>query len=245
MKVLAIIPARYGSTRFPGKPLVDIAGQTLIQRVYQQCLKATGVHKTIVATDDTRIMEHVLSFGGDAVMTATTHPTGTDRCVEAYQKLGERYDIILNIQGDEPFVAPEQINTLAHIFELNPQAQIGTLAKLITDPDEITDPKEAKVVFNAQNQVLYMSRSPIPYFKDLEISQWNTHHDYFKHIGIYGFRESTLLEISSMKQTKLEKVESLEQLRWLDKYSMYLGFTDIDTLSIDRPEDLKEVYKYV
>lgn len=245
MKVLAIIPARYGSTRFPGKPLIDISGKTLIQRVYEQCLKATKIHKVLVATDDNRIFDHVRSFGGNVIMTSTDHPTGTDRCVEAYNKLQEPHDVVLNIQGDEPFVAPEQIDALVDIFLKSNEAQIGTLAKLITDPLEISDPKEAKVVFNAQNQVLYMSRSAIPFIKNLDPSLWHTQFDYYKHIGIYGFRANTLLEISSMQQTALEKAESLEQLRWLDKYKMYVGFTDIDTLSIDSPEDLKEVYKYL
>lgn len=245
MKVLAIIPARYGSTRFPGKPLIDIAGKSLIQRVYEQCLKAQKVHKTLVATDDARIFDHVQSFGGNVIMTSSEHPTGTDRCVEAYAKLQETYDVILNIQGDEPFVAPEQIDALVDIFLKSDAAQIGTLAKLITDAAEIADPKEAKVVFNAQNQVLYMSRSAIPFIKNLEPSLWHTQFDYYKHIGVYGFRASTLQEISSMKQTPLEIAESLEQLRWLDKYNMYVGFTDIDTLSIDSPEDLNEVHKYL
>lgn len=245
MKVLAIIPARFGSTRFPGKPLIDIAGKTLIQRVYEQCLKAENIDKTVVATDDERILQHVQSFGGNVVMTSSTHPTGTDRCVEAYLNLEEKYDVVLNIQGDEPFVDPQQINSLASIFSENKDAEIGTLAKLITDPAEIFDPKEAKIVFNDQKQVLYMSRSPIPYIKDLETKLWHTKFDFYKHIGIYGFREYTLLNISKMQQTNLEKVESLEQLRWLNTYKMYLGFTDIDTLSIDTPEDLSEISKYL
>ena len=244
-KIIAIIPSRYGSTRFPGKPLVDIAGKTLIQRVYEQCLKATKVAKTIVATDDVRIFDHVKSFGGNVVMTTSEHPTGTDRCVEAYVNNGEKYDFVLNIQGDEPFVDPKQIDALAAIFEGNPNAEIGTLAKLITDPAEIFDPKEAKIVFNAQKQVLYMSRSAVPFIKDCPNDLWHTKFDFYKHIGVYGFSEKVLLEISKMGQTALEKVESLEQLRWLDKYTMHLGFTDIDTLSIDSPSDLEEVSKYL
>lgn len=245
LKILAIIPSRYGSTRFPGKPLVDIAGKSLVQRVYEQCLKSNLVTETIVATDDSRIFEHVLLFGGKVVMTSTEHPTGTDRCVEAYKNLNQKFDVILNIQGDEPFVDPKQIDALAEIFIKSESAEIGTLAKLITDYSEIHDPKEAKIVFNKNNQVLLMSRNAIPYVKDCPEDLWYTKYDYYKHIGIYGFTESTLLQIAQMQQTKLEKVESLEQLRWLDTYNMYLGFTNIDTLSIDTPDDLKEVYKYL
>ncbi|MFN8436575.1 MAG: 3-deoxy-manno-octulosonate cytidylyltransferase [Cytophagales bacterium] len=244
-KIVAIIPARYGSTRFPGKPLVDIAGKSLINRVYDQCCKSKLLTKVVVATDDERIFNHVKDFGGNVVMTSSEHPTGTDRCVEAYLNLNEKFDVILNIQGDEPFVDPQQIDELIQIFRINENAEIGTLVKKITDPNEIHDPKEAKVVFNSHNQVLLMSRSAIPFVKGISPNEWIHHYNYYKHIGIYGFAEQTLLKLGNLPQTELEKVESLEQLRWLDNYKMYVGFTDIDTLSIDTPEDLLEVPKYI
>lgn len=243
-KSLAIIPARYGSTRFPGKPLADIAGKSLIERVYRQTEKSKA-DLVVVATDDERIFNHVRNFGGEVVMTLESHPTGTDRCIEAfshYTHLG--FDLVLNIQGDEPFVDPTQIDTLIDIFN-DSNAQIGTLAKKIEDPTEIFDPKEVKIVFNASFQVLYMSRSPIPHIHRTPENEWFAKTDFFKHIGIYGFRTNILFELSQMEQTPLEKLESLEQLRWLDKFVMKLGFTNVDTLSIDTPDDLKQVQKYL
>lgn len=243
-KALAIIPARYGSTRFPGKPLADIAGKSLIQRVFLQAKKSKATH-VVVATDDERIYNHVLDFGGDAVMTLESHPTGTDRCVEAYSHFANQgYDLVLNIQGDEPFIDPTQIDSLIDVFD-DPKAQIGTLAKKIEDPSEIFDPKEVKIVYNAGCQVLYMSRSPIPHIHRTPESEWFSTTDFYKHIGIYGFRANILFELGQMEQTLLEKLESLEQLRWLDKFVMKLGFTNVDTLSIDTPDDLKEVSKYL
>ncbi len=243
-KILGIIPSRYGSTRFPGKPLVDVAGKSLVQRVYEQTSKSQKLTKVVVATDDERIFDHVKGFGGDAVMTSSEHPTGTDRCVEVAQKIGQDFDVFVNIQGDEPFVAPKQIDDLASLFD-SPATEIGTMIKLITDPAEIFDMKEVKVTFNKHMEALYMSRSAIPFVKDIIETDWHKHQDFFKHIGIYGFRKDILLKIASMKQTQLEKSESLEQLRWMDEFRIKLGITDIDTLSIDTPEDLKEVYKYL
>ncbi len=243
-RILAVIPARFGSTRLPGKPLIDIAGKTLIERVYAQTKQASLVSEVVVATDDQRIYNHVLGFGGKVIMTSANHPTGTDRCVEVAEKLGDQFDVILNIQGDEPFIAPQQIDALATLFQES-TIEIGTLAKLIIDPAEIFDPKEAKVVFNESNHVLYMSRSAIPYLKDTPPEQWHTKQNYYKHIGIYGFRTEVLSQIAQMPQTVLEKAESLEQLRWLDKFVMKIGFTDHDTLSIDTIEDLKEIEKYL
>lgn len=243
-KILAVIPSRFGSTRLPGKPLIDIAGKTLIERVYTQTKQAKLVHEVVVATDDQRIYDHVLGFGGKVVMTCNDHPTGTDRCVEVAEKFNNEFEVILNIQGDEPFVDPAQIDSLAELF-LDESTEIGTLAKLITDPAEIFDPKEAKVVFTNSHKVLYMSRSAVPFVKDLPAELWHTKQSFYKHIGIYGFKTDVLAQIAHMPQTTLEKAESLEQLRWLDKFVMKIGFTDIDTLSIDTIDDLKEVYKYL
>ncbi|MFQ3575430.1 MAG: 3-deoxy-manno-octulosonate cytidylyltransferase, partial [Cytophagales bacterium] len=232
------------STRFPGKPLIDIAGKSLIQRVYLQTQKSNA-HHVVVATDDERIYNHVRDFGGDVVITLESHPTGTDRCVEAFTHYSnQHFDLVLNIQGDEPFVDPSQINTLIDIFD-DPTAEIGTLAKKIEDPSEIFDPKEVKIVHNAKHQVLYMSRSPIPHIHRLPQNEWHKHFDFYKHIGVYGFKADIIFELGQMKQTELEKLESLEQLRWLDKFVMKLGFTNVDTLSIDTPDDLKEIHKYL
>jgi 3-deoxy-manno-octulosonate cytidylyltransferase (CMP-KDO synthetase) len=242
--ILGIIPSRYGSTRFPGKPLVDIAGKSLVQRVYEQTSKSTLLTEVVVATDDQRIFDHVLSFGGKAIMTSDQHPTGTDRCVEVAKKMGNDFDFFVNIQGDEPFIDPKQIDGLCELF-LTPTTEIGTMMKAITDPAEIFDMKEVKITFNKNMEALYMSRSAIPYIKDVPESEWYKHHTFYKHIGIYGFRKDVLIRIADMRPTILEKLESLEQLRWQDEFKISLGITDIDTLSIDTPEDLKEVIKYL
>jgi 3-deoxy-manno-octulosonate cytidylyltransferase (CMP-KDO synthetase) len=243
-KTIAIIPARYNSTRFPGKPLQDINGKSLIQRVYLQALKS-NVSKVVVATDDERIFNHVFSFGGQAVMTSPNHLTGTDRCFEAYSYFADQnFDFLLNIQGDEPFIDPEQINQLINIL-LDENVQIATLVKKIEEKDEIFDPKEVKVVFNSENQVLYMSRSPIPHIHQVPDHQWIHHAEFYKHIGIYGFKTTIVNDIKNLEPSKLETCENLEQLRWIEKFTMKIAITTIDTLSIDTPHDLQEVYKYL
>lgn len=230
MKVVGIIPARYGSSRFPGKPLVDIAGKSMIQRVYEQAKKA-NLSDVIVATDDQRIFDEVITFGGKVVMTSNDHPSGTDRCLEALEKLKEKYDAVINIQGDEPFIQPGQINKVANCFK-NPSTQIATLTKAIKNESVLLDVNSPKVSFNDENIALTFSRKVT-----IEAGE-----KYFKHIGIYGYRTDVLREITQLAQSKNEISERLEQLRWLDNgYKIRVELTELETISIDTPEDLKKI----
>jgi len=238
--ILGIIPARYGSTRFPGKPLIDIGGKSMIQRVYEQSLKSTSLKKIIVATDDERIAEHVLNFGGEVSITSSTHQSGTDRCAEVLQNEKSEFDIVINIQGDEPFINPAQIDLLAVCFD-DIEIQIATLIKKIVLEEDIRNPNIVKAIRNFKNEAIYFSRSPIPYRRnpEAEIS-------YFKHIGIYGYRSDVLKEITKLPIGNLEKAESLEQLRWVENgYRIGVKETTIESLSIDTPDDLKHVEKYL
>ena len=240
MKVLAIIPARYASTRFPAKPLALLGGKPIVQRVYEQVSKV--VERVIVATDDERIYDTVISFGGEVVMTSPNHKSGTDRCAEAYEKAGYEADIIINVQGDEPFVAPEQIEALIGCFD-SEKVDIATLVKPFSAEsgiDALENPNSPKVVINEQGEAIYFSRSVIPYLRGVERSEWLKHHTFYKHIGIYAFRAKVLNEVTALEQTPLEKAESLEQLRWLESgYKIKVGVTDIETIGIDTPEDLE------
>jgi len=230
MKVVGIIPARYGSSRFPGKPLVDIAEKSMIQRVYEQAKKAK-LSDVIVATDDQRIFDEVITFGGKVVMTSNDHPSGTDRCLEALQKLEVGHDAVINIQGDEPFIQPEQINKVANCFK-NPSTQIATLAKVIKNESVLLDVNSPKVSFNDESIALTFSRKIT-----IEAGE-----KYFKHIGIYGYRTDVLREITQLAQSKNEISERLEQLRWLDNgYKIRVELTELETISIDTPEDLKKI----
>jgi 3-deoxy-manno-octulosonate cytidylyltransferase (CMP-KDO synthetase) len=234
--VLAIIPARYASTRFPGKPLVAIEGKTMIQRVYEQVQQASLVDEVVVATDDTRIFEHVQSFGGKVALTRADHPSGTDRCAEVAGLFPDA-EWVLNVQGDEPFVQPEQVDLLAHT--LRQSDGIATLAKRISDPALLTNPNVVKVVFSATAGALYFSRHPIPLVRGEEVSNWLSKHSFYKHIGLYGFRRNTLLELAALSPSPLEQAESLEQLRWLENgYRIAVGITELETVGIDTPEDL-------
>ena len=242
LRYVGIIPARYASTRFPGKPLVDIGGKTMIQRVYEQVSKVlTAVY---VATDDIRIYEAVIAFGGNAIMTSTDHKSGTDRCYEAFSKLEEWFDIVINIQGDEPFIQPEQIIELQKCFE-EPDTQIATLAKKVTEKEGIEslkNPNNPKLVINNRNEAMYFSRSVIPFKRGAETENWILHHPYLKHVGIYAYRAEILHELTLLKQSPLEIAESLEQLRWLENgYRIKVGLTDVETVGIDTPEDLERV----
>lgn len=242
LRFVGIIPARFASTRFPGKPLVDIGGKTMIQRVYEQVSKAlTDVY---VATDDKRIYDAVAAFGGKVIMTSDQHKSGTDRCFEAFSKLTEWFDVVVNIQGDEPFIQPEQIETLKSCFN-SEETQIATLVKKLTAKDggdALFNPNSPKVVIDNQNNALYFSRSPIPYKRSVDEKEWILQHDYFKHIGIYAYRAEVLAEITSLEPSKLELAESLEQLRWLENgYRIKVGFTQVETVGIDTPEDLEKV----
>lgn len=232
MKVIGIIPARFGSSRFPGKPLADILGKSMIQRVYKQCKKCSTLSNVIVATDDIRILNHVNDFGGKAIMTSTSHPSGTDRCNEVIQTLNEKYDIAINIQGDEPFINPEQIDQVANLFS-SEKVSIATLAKEIEDKNLIFDINSPKAIFDDNGIALNFCRKLANYSKS------NT---YYKHIGIYGYRTKTLAEICKLPPSENEKKERLEQLRWLDnKYLIKVGITPHEGISVDTPEDIEKI----
>ena len=246
LRVIAIIPARYASTRFPAKPLAVLGGKMVVERVYEQVKKA--IDKVVVATDDERICDAVLSFGGEVVMTSSEHRSGTDRCAEAYDKLGYEADIVLNIQGDEPFVAPEQIEALIKCFE-SEKIDIATLVKPFSAEDGIDaleNPNSPKVVINEACEAIYFSRSVIPYLRGVERNEWLKHHTFYKHIGIYAFRAETLKEVTTLPTSQLERAESLEQLCWLDNgYKIGVGLTNIETVGIDTPEDLERAEKFL
>jgi 3-deoxy-manno-octulosonate cytidylyltransferase (CMP-KDO synthetase) len=244
MKVLIVIPSRYGSTRFEGKPLVDIAGKSLVRRTYEQAKKAKLNARVIVATDDQRIYDHVSSFG-ECMMTSPDHPSGTDRCFEVVQKTGETYDVVLNLQGDEPFILPEQIESLVHVFEAL-SADIATLQKPIRTSVELLNPNIVKVVSNLQHKALYFSRQPIPYLRSVPQQDWVSHHDYFRHIGMYGFRFSIIEQLMHLHPTPMELGESLEQLRWLENgFVIRVANTDFVSPAIDSPEDLLTVDNFL
>lgn len=239
--ILAVIPARYASTRFPGKPLVDIGGKTMIRRVYEQVLQARRVDAAVVATDDEKIFEHVLSFGGEVCMTRADHPSGTDRCAEVAGHFPEA-KFILNVQGDEPFVQPEQIDLLADTLTGSEQFSIATLAKKIEQQEMLFNPNVVKVVFSEANGAIYFSRHPIPFVRGTEPENWLSQQIFFKHIGLYGFRRETLLAIAALSPTPLERAESLEQLRWLENgLRIAVGITELETTGIDSPEDLEKI----
>lgn len=248
-KSIGIIPARYASTRFPGKPLVDIAGKSMIQRVYEQATQS-NLDKVIVATDDARIYTAVQHFGGAVVMTGK-HENGTARCIEAFLKETEAYDILVNIQGDEPFIAPEQINAALSAFEVS-DTQIATLAKQINSLEDLLNPNVVKVVFSnpiAANiyNALYFSRSPIPFVRDLPQETWLTQEHFYKHIGLYAFSHSFLVETyPTLVSGKLEDIEKLEQLSWLEQnLTIRLLKTTYETPNIDTPEDLEKALEWM
>ena len=236
MKFTAIIPARYASTRFPGKPLAMLGGKTVIERVYEQAVSVLG--EAYVATDDERILNAVASFGGKAVMTRSDHKSGTDRIEEAATRIGTDADVIINIQGDEPFIQRSQIETLCQLFD-NPGTQIGTLGKRFESMEAVENPNSPKIVCDINGFALYFSRSVIPFIRGVEQQQWFGHYPFLKHLGIYAYRRSVLSEITKLPQSPLELAESLEQLRWLQNgYRIRVGETDVETVGIDTPEDL-------
>lgn len=241
MKFIGIIPARYASTRFPGKPLADMKGKYMIQRVYEQARKV--LDHVCVATDDDRIFNAVQSFGGEVVMTSAQHRSGTDRCFEAYRTLGGHEDVVINIQGDEPFIKPEQIESLIACFD-SPQIQIATLVRPFEASEgyeALANPNSPKVVLNERHEALYFSRSVIPYLRGVEPAEWLARHTYYKHIGMYGYRADVLGQITCLPQSSLELAESLEQLRWLQNgYTIKIGITTQETIGIDTPADLEK-----
>lgn len=238
MEILGIIPTRYASSRFPGKALVDINGKSMVQRVYLQALKSKTLAKTLVATDDNRIFEHVKNFGGEVVMTSVEHKNGTERCLETLQKQTDKYDYVINIQGDEPFIDPRQIDLLASL--LDGKTELATLAKKITTQEELNSNNVNKVIWNKNKEALYFSRTALPYLRNVNKDQWINQQSYYKHIGIYGYRIDILEEVSHLQPSSLELAESLEQLRWLENgYIIKIAETEIESTGIDTPEDLE------
>lgn len=250
-KVLGIIPSRYASTRFPGKPLVGIQGKSMIQRVYEQCAKSKKLTKTIVATDDKRIYDHVLAFGGNVMMTKDSHQSGTERCGEVVEKLEDKeeiFDVVVNIQGDEPFISPLHIDKVIDILLNDDQAEIGTLAKKITTQDELFNENVVKIVMtedegnNEPKDALYFSRHPIPFVRGIEKEKWIENASFYKHIGIYAFNMDDFHEIIQIENAMLEKAESLENLRWLSHhFTIQVAEIAEDITGIDTPEDLEKV----
>jgi len=238
MTFTAIIPARYASTRFPGKPLAVLGGKTVIQRVYEQV--SSVLSEVYVATDDQRIFDCVTAFGGKAVMTRTDHQSGTDRIEEAVEKTVTRADVIINVQGDEPFIQPSQIQTLMQLFD-EPSTQIGTLGKPFDGLEAVENPNSPKIVTDNRGFALYFSRSVIPYIRGKAQADWFGKYPFLKHLGVYAYRREVLAEVTKLPQSSLEKAESLEQLRWLQNgYRIRVGLTDVETVGIDTPEDLKK-----
>jgi len=245
MNVIGIIPARYASQRFPGKPLVDIAGKTMIQRVYEQAQKA--LEHVYVATDDKRIAEAVKEFGGNFVMTSKNHLSGTDRIKEAItiinQEQTKKFDLIVNIQGDEPFIYPEQIQAVVQCFNKK-NTQISTLVKHIINTEDIFNENKPKVILNNKKEAIYFSRSPIPFIRGKKKDEWVTTHKFYKHIGLYAYRLDILKEITSLPSSTLEKAESLEQLRWIENgYKIITQETEFESIGIDTKKDLKKIYE--
>ena len=246
MKFIGIIPARYASTRFPAKPLALLGGKPVIQRVYEQ---VNGVlDEACVATDDERIEAAVKAFGGKVVMTSTNHKSGTDRVQEAFEKIGQGYDVVVNIQGDEPFIQPSQLEAVKACFE-DEATQIATLVKPFVEADgweALQNPNSPKVVVDGRMNALYFSRSVIPYLRGVEKEEWLKKHTYYKHIGLYAYRAEVLKEITRLPQSSLELAESLEQLRWLENgYCIKVGITNTETIGIDTPEDLEKAEKFL
>lgn len=238
MRILGVIPARYASTRFPAKPLADIGGQSMIERVYRQTKQSSAVVKAVVATDDQRIFDHVRSFGGEVVMTSPDHVSGTDRCFEALSKQAEKFDYVINIQGDEPFISPKQIDLLADL--LDGATELATLAKKITDTESISNPNVVKLVKSVNKEALYFSRHAIPFLRN------KVDHTFFKHIGMYAYRTDILEKITKLQVSPLEKAESLEQLRWLENgYRIKVAETEQETIGVDTPEDLDKAIAFL
>jgi len=240
MKILGIIPARYASSRFPGKPLVDMLGQTMIQRVYNQVKKSKRLSQVVVATDDKRIYDHIVSFGGNACMTGENHPSGTDRCYEALEKQNEKFDFAINIQGDEPFIDPNQIDLLCS--SLSAYTELATLIQKIATLEQLTSPGEAKVVINHLHEAIYFSRSPIPFVQKAEQKDWLNKTTFYRHVGLYAYRSDILEKITLLSPSLLEKAESLEQLRWIENgFKIKTVETEMEeSICIDTPEDLEK-----
>jgi 3-deoxy-manno-octulosonate cytidylyltransferase (CMP-KDO synthetase) len=246
LKFIAMIPARYASTRFPGKPLAMLGGKMVIERVYEQVSRV--IADAYVATDDERIYQAVQAFGGRAVMTASTHQSGTDRIAEAVERVGGNYDVVINVQGDEPFIQPSQLETVCRCFD-DAHTQIATLGKPFTQEmgfKALQNPNSPKIVVDNQSYALYFSRSIIPFLRGKEPETWLGQYPFLKHIGLYAYRTEVLKAITRLPQSSLEKAESLEQLRWLQNgYKIKVGLTDVETVGIDTPADLERAEAFL
>ena len=243
MKFIGIIPARYASTRFPGKPLALLGGKPVIQHVYEKV--AAVLEAAYVATDDERIYDVVKAFGGQVVMTHTDHKSGTDRIEEAIEKIGGEWDVVVNVQGDEPFVAKSQLDTICHCFD-DPTTQIATLGKPFESMEAVQNPNSPKIVVDNMGFAMYFSRSVIPYVRGKEKSSWLTHYPFLKHLGIYAYRKDVLRQVTQLPQSSLEIAESLEQLRWLQNgFKIKVGTTDVETVGIDTPQDLERAEEFL
>jgi 3-deoxy-manno-octulosonate cytidylyltransferase (CMP-KDO synthetase) len=244
MKIIGIIPARYASTRFPGKPLADLGGQSMIERVYKQAKKSKTLSKVVVATEHKLIFDHVVGFGGEACMTSEHHPSGTDRCYEALTKEKEKFDYAINIQGDEPFIEASQIDLLTSY--LDGETQLATLIKKIDSYEQLYSNSEVKVTFNTNNEALYFSRAVIPFVQKVEEKNWLSSFEFYKHVGMYAYRADILKEITKLEMSSLEKAESLEQLRWMEHgFKIKVAKTNVETMCVDTPEDLEIARTYL
>jgi len=241
MKILGVIPSRYASTRFPGKPLAMIHGKSMIQRVYEQASKASSLSEVVIATDDERIANHVEEFDGKVIMTDPDHQNGTERCAEVLESFDPNYEGVINIQGDEPYINPAQIDQVAEALA-QPETDIATLAKKINTYDEYLSNSIVKVVCNHKGQALYFSRSPIPHIRQQPTEEQFNQNDFYKHIGIYGYKAEVLKELVTLPASKLEMLEALEQLRWLENgYTIGVGASEFDSIAIDTPADLEKL----
>ena len=241
--IAGIIPARYASTRFPGKPLIDIQGKSMIQRVYEQAAQSKALNKLVVATDDERILQHVQSFGGNVIMTAAHHANGTDRCWDALQQLGPDYKYVINIQGDEPFIDPQQIDELGAVLQ-DGTAELATQMIPLSNHEELFDRGEVKIVLNDSMEALYFSRMVIPFIKGVDEKDWHKHFTYYRHVGMYAYRRDILGKISAMPVSTLEQAESLEQLRWVQAgFKIKCVITSFESHCIDTPEDVEKVLR--
>jgi 3-deoxy-manno-octulosonate cytidylyltransferase (CMP-KDO synthetase) len=244
MTILGIIPARYASTRFPAKPLADVGGKSMLRRVYEQVAKSKLITDVVVATDHREIFEHVRGFSGNVCMTREDHVSGTDRCYEALTLQSKSFDYVINVQGDEPFIHPDQIDLLAS--RLDGATEIATLVKQIDQRETLFNPNVVKAVVSKKMEALYFSRSPIPYLRNVDENFWISQHTFFKHIGMYAYRSDILQKITQLAIGVLEKAESLEQLRWLENgFRISVGITEAETIGIDTPDDLVKALEYL
>jgi len=243
MKILGVIPSRYASSRFPAKPLASIGNKTMVQMVYAQAKKSSLLDEVYIATDHQLIEAHIQGFGGNVMMTSENHRNGTERIFEVVSRISEEYDAIVNIQGDEPFIQPEQIDMLCEAIS-QPKVDIATLAKKIDIEEDLFNPDVVKVIFNDNQKALYFSRQAIPYFRSEEKKDWIESFDYYKHIGLYAYKTQVLKDLIELAPSRLEQAESLEQLRWLEAgYNIYIRETKLESFGIDRPEDIEKALK--